>query len=322
MGSQNNSKKRAAVVGVGYLGRFHAQKYLALSQNAWQNSLEFVGVFDVNLERGKEVARELNCRHFASPQEMVGQVDLVTIATVTSSHYEMADFFLKNGIHVNVEKPITNRVDQARQLIELARGKNLQLAVGQSERFNPVVQKIKSLLKKPILFEIYRQAPFQGRAGDVSVIHDLTIHDFDMLRFLTGEEWTIQSAVGAKVITQEYDWIQTQLKSTKGLNAHIVSSRAVSIVQRSMRVYCEGQILEGDFQTGQVKVLGRAEAGAGKEPIHTASIDCGKADHLQLETEAFLQSVIHGKNLFITGQDGLKSLELVESAVAKIQASL
>ena len=162
---------RAAVIGVGYLGRFHAQKFAQISE------VDLVGVCDVNFAQAQTVAAELNVKAIANYKDLIGQVDAVTIAATTSAHYELSKFFLENGVHVNVEKHMTTTIAQGRELCELAAKKNLKLQVGFVERFNPALISAQEKFKKPLFIECHRLAPVKPRGVDVNVVLDLIIHD-------------------------------------------------------------------------------------------------------------------------------------------------
>ena len=152
------------MVGVGYLGRFHAQKYKALTEEA-----ELIGVCDASPERAKVVATELGVSAIDDYRSLAGKVDAVTVASTTRTHYEIAKFFLENGVHVNVEKPMTVTIAEAEELVRLSKSKNLKLQVGHVERFNPALQAAQEKLNKPLFIECHRLAPFKGRGADVNV---------------------------------------------------------------------------------------------------------------------------------------------------------
>lgn len=174
------SQLRCAVVGVGYLGRFHAQKYKALSESPSRN-VQMLGVCDASFDRAQTVAAELGVTAFADYRELVGKVDAVTVASTTKTHYEIAKFFLQNGVHVNVEKPMTVTIGEAEELVALANAKNLKLQVGHVERFNPALQAARQKLQTPLFIECHRLAPFKPRGVDVDVVLDLMIHDLDVI---------------------------------------------------------------------------------------------------------------------------------------------
>ncbi|MCM2287722.1 MAG: Gfo/Idh/MocA family oxidoreductase, partial [Sulfuritalea sp.] len=194
-------KLRAAVIGVGYLGRFHAQKYAALS--AGNRGVELVGVVDAHPETAQRVAKELGVAAFTDYRELLagGKVDLVSVASTTETHHAVARDCLAAGVHVLAEKPITVTVAQADELIALADAKNLVLQVGHLERFNPAWLAVKDKFKRPVFIEAHRMAPFKARGIDVSVVLDLMIHDLDLILPLVASPVTDLRASGVSVLT-------------------------------------------------------------------------------------------------------------------------
>ena len=308
---------RAAVVGVGYLGNFHSQKYKSLSENKFKGSLELVGVCDLNSAQADKVASSLGVKAFTNYEELVGKVDCVSIATITPAHFEAARFFLKHGIHVNVEKPITIRVDEARELITLAKEKNLVLAVGHSERFNPAFVRLKEIIKKPIWVEFHRHAPFKERGSDVSVLHDLAIHDIDLAFNLLPGKCELTDVCGGKLVTQQIDWSNFIYKFDSGVKALISISRVAPEMNRSIKVIESDRIVFADLQNGIVKTTHFKKAM--DTPIQIETENVGKGDNLLIETECFVQSILDKKPAVVTGEDGRRALESVEMILSRLQ---
>lgn len=306
------SKLRAAVVGVGYLGNFHAQKYKALSQKPELNS-ELVGVCDLHAPQAEKIAAELGVKAFTKPDQLIGQVDAVTIATITPAHYELTKFFLQNGIHVNVEKPICLKTSEAEELVQLAAKKKLTLCVGHSERFNPGFKELKNVLKDPRFVEFNRFAPFKLRGSDVSVLHDLMIHDLDLMLALDATPVKVVSAKAGKLVTKTYDWCSATFEFQSGLKAHINCSRLAKEMTRAIRAVDSQGIWNVNLQTGdveQTKPKDNAEA-----PVSFEVRNVGRGDNLLTETEAFILAVQGKPNQAVTGLDGQRSLELVEQII-------
>jgi predicted dehydrogenase len=308
-------KLRGAVVGVGYLGNFHAQKYRALSSGTFQDKIEFVGVCDLNLAQAQKVAGELSVQAFSKPQDLVGKVDFVSIATVTSSHYEMAKLFLQNGIHVNVEKPMTVKVSEAQELLALAKSKGLVLCVGHSERFNPAYRALKEIVQKPVHMDLQRHASFKSRGSDVSVVHDLMIHDLDLAISMDPSACKITRAVGGVMMTKTLDWADCGLKFASGATAHISVSRMAPQMTRAMKVFDAERAYEANLQTGDLAVMTPSKTELG---FVVEQKNCGKGDNLLLETEAFFRAVLGEAAPIITGEHGLEALRLVEEVVSSI----
>ncbi len=176
------SRLRCAVVGVGHLGKFHAQKYKALS------NVDLVGVCDIHSETAQKVAADLGVPALHSYQDLLGKVDAVTIAASTTAHFELAKVFLEHGIHVHVEKPLTTTSTEGAELVKIARARNLRLQVGHVERFNPALIAARAQLQRPLFIECHRLSPFKQRSVDVDVVLDLMIHDLDVILSLVRSE--------------------------------------------------------------------------------------------------------------------------------------
>lgn len=306
-----NKKLRGAVVGVGYLGNFHAQKY--------KNNphVELVGVCDHFPAQADKIAAELGVKSFHHPQDLIGQVDVVTIAASTLSHFEVARLFLQNGVHVNVEKPITATVPQAEELLALAEKHKVKLAVGHIERFNPAVNELQKHLKNPRFIELNRMAPYKARGADVSVLHDLMIHDMDLLFWLSGSEIESMVGSGTKLVSKELDTASVSFKMKNGLHAVINVSRVSPVAQRSIRVLQDDCTLFA--QTGTLEIEKVEPGPGGDELVKVSKWNVDKADALQRETDAFIDCVLHDKQPVVTGLDGLKALKAIEEIQRMIE---
>ncbi len=285
-------KLRSAVVGVGYLGTFHAQKHK-------NNSLvDFKGVFDVYAPQAQKVAESLGVKAYTQLQSLVGEVDLVTVASTTQSHFEICEFLLNSGIHVNVEKPITAEVHQAEKLIALAKKNNLKLSVGHIERFNPVFKKWNELKSKtPKFMELYRMGPFKERGTDVSVLHDLMIHDMDLVSSLNVGELKKVQVEGQIVKSKTHDWAVAFLEYSSGFNCMIKASRVSPVVRRE--IWAD----EWFLNLGQIEL----------EKLTTSEkISIDKVDALQVETDLFIDSVRNNTTAPVSGEAGLLALINVE----------
>lgn len=312
-----SSLGRAAVIGVGYLGQFHAQKYKNNSR------VQLVGVCDPRPEQGKKVGDSLQVKSFTSAQDLIGQVDMVTIAATTSAHYELAKLFLKNGVHVNVEKPIAATLPQAEELVSLARQKKLKLAVGHIERFNPSILELRKHLNKPISIQLTRWAPFKLRGADVSVLHDLMIHDIDLMFWLaagnTGEKMEVKNwlATGAKILTEALDTAQATFELSHGVIVHINVNRMAAQTIRQIQVVQKDAILS--VQTGTLQIEKVEPISAQSEaPLRVNTWMVEKADALQGETDDFIDAVLSDRRPTVTGEDGLQALLWVETLQKRI----
>ncbi len=300
-------KVRCAVVGVGYLGRFHAQKYKAIEE------AELVGVCDASAERARAVALELGVRAFPDHRELIGEVDAVTIAASTRAHFELAKFFLSQGVHVNVEKPMTSTVAEAEELVRIAKEKDLRLQVGHVERFNPALEAARGKLEMPLFIECHRLAPFKPRGVDVDVVLDLMIHDLDVILSLVKSPVKSVSAVGAPVLTPLVDIANARVEFESGTVANVTSSRVSQNATRKFRVFQRRQYLSIDFGTGEVNLTTKTGEWEGENPpFELESWSLEKGDALLAETRAFIEAIRGNKPCVVSGQDGLVAMALAE----------
>jgi predicted dehydrogenase len=308
------SKLRTAVVGVGYLGRFHAQKYHAL------DGVDLVGVCDLDAAVGRAVADSVTTRYFADHRELIGLVDAVTIAASTSAHFELAKFFLERGVHVLVEKPMTRTSREAAELNELAARRGLKLQVGHVERFNTALLSAREGLTAVRFIECHRLAPFKGRGSDVNVILDLMIHDLDVILSLVASRPISVSAVGVPVLTDDVDIANARIEFANGALANVTASRASTSAQRMVRVFQPNQYVAIDFGGGEVRrVTRRGKPSEGMAALASESWSLEKGDALLAETRSFVTAVTEDKPCEVSGEDGRAALELAEWISAEIE---
>lgn len=310
-------KLRAAVIGVGYLGYFHAQKYQLLSSKS-ELGVELVAVCDLQEAQARKVAQELGVEAFFKAEDLLGKVDVVTIATITPSHYELAKMFLASGIHVNVEKPICVNSSEAAELVALARKMDRVLCVGHSERFNPAFREFQKSVRDPQYIEFNRSAPFKARGSDVSVLHDLMIHDLDLMLTMDKSPCRLLTAQAGRVLTPTYDWCMAAFEFESGLKVLINSSRLAKEMTRSIRAADSTGIWTANLQAGELQ---QTKASDQKEaPLIHEVQNTGRGDNLLSETEAFLLEIQGKASGAVKGEDGLKALDLIEKILALIES--
>ena len=298
-------KIKAAVIGVGYLGRFHAQKY-----NQLENA-ELVAVCDANPENALRVAEELGVAAITSYHELVGKVDAVSIVVPTQLHYEVARTFLEAGTHVMLEKPITVTVEQAQTLVDIARAKDVIFQVGHLERFNPAILALDNALTQPLFIESHRVAPFNPRGADVSVILDLMIHDIDIILDIVDSPVSHISAKGVAVLSKDIDIANARLEFENGCVANVTASRAGMKSERKMRLFQHDAYISIDFQN---KTLGIHRKGDGEMFPGVANIESdeqafAQGDALLSEIESFLHCIQTHQAPVVSGEDGKRALE-------------
>jgi predicted dehydrogenase len=295
---------RTAVIGVGYLGRFHAQKYRELP------SSQLVGVVDNVPLVAQQVASELGVAAVADYRELLGKVDAVSIVVPTPLHFSVAEAFLEQGVHVLVEKPITETIAQAQRLIELAKLNGCVLQVGHLERFNPAIQAAAKLINTPRFIESHRLAPFKLRGTDVSVVLDLMIHDIDLIQELVGRPIASIDAVGAQVFSQDIDIANARIRFEGGCVVNTTASRVSLKQERKMRIFQDETYLSVDLQQKILSVISKKQPGLVESPsqvaINEQSFEQG--DALRSEIDAFLYAAQTGSAPVVSGEDGLRAL--------------
>jgi predicted dehydrogenase len=296
---------KTAVIGVGYLGRFHAQKYAAL-----ENS-ELVGVADASEENAKRVAEECGTQAFTDYRELFGKVDAVSIVVPTQLHYQVAKECLENGIHVLLEKPMTVTVAEADELIAIAAEKKLVLQIGHLERFNSAVLALQPVLTQPQFIESHRLAPFNPRGADVNVVLDLMIHDIDIIQSLVRSPIKQIDANGVSVLTEEHDIANVRITFESGCVANVTASRVSMKPQRKMRIFQPDAYVSVDFQDKVLSVhrKGEKEMFPGIPEITSEESIFENSDAILAEAEAFLSAISNGDKPPVTGEDGREALD-------------
>jgi predicted dehydrogenase len=308
-------KVRTAVIGVGYLGRFHAQKYAALPES------ELVAVVDPDADTRERVAREVGCRAEADYTRILGEVEAVSIATPTPVHHPIAQTCLEHGLHVLVEKPITETPEQARDLVRLAAERTRVLQVGHLERFNSAILALGGTLHTPRFVESHRLAPFKERGTDVNVVLDLMIHDIDLIQSLVGAPVESIDAVGTSVFSAGLDIANARIRYANGCVANTTASRVSMKVERKLRLFQDDAYISIDLQQKVLTIVRKPQEGAaapGQVVIEERSYEQG--DALKLEIEDFLRAIRDGGPPAVTGEDGLRALETAMRNTELVQA--
>jgi predicted dehydrogenase len=308
---------RTAVVGVGYLGRFHAQKYRALAAS------ELVGVADPSAAARAAVAAELGVPAHADYRELLGRVEAVSIVTPTPLHYAIAREFLEAGAHVLVEKPMTATVAEGERLIEAARRARRILQVGHLERFNAAVQALQPMLAVPRFIESARLAPFKHRGTDVDVVLDLMIHDIDLILSIVRSPVVAVDAIGSSVFSQEIDIANARLRFANGCVANATASRVSLKTERRLRLFQDDAYVSVDLHQKVLTVIRKTGAlsadGMPQVDIQETSYDQG--DALKAEIEAFLEAAASGRAPPVSGEDGLAALNVAVSIAEQVASS-
>ena len=300
-----DGKVKVGVVGVGYLGRYHAIKYNQLP------GADLVGVADVDKQVAESVAKELNTAPYNDHLQFINKVDAVSIAVPTKDHHSIAMDFLRNGVDVLVEKPITKTIDQADELVKLAREKGAILQVGHLERFNAAVMALEDTIEEPMFIESHRLAPFKERSTDIDVILDLMIHDIDIILSLVGSEVVTINAVGVPVISDKVDIANARITFKSGCVANVTSSRVTMKQTRKIRIFQHNAYVSLDYANQKIISCKRIEEeGLPRPRIDYEEINVTKKDALEEELGAFINSVVSRKEPVVTGSDGRMALDV------------
>lgn len=296
---------KIAVIGVGHLGKWHADKYAAHSE------CQLVAVVDADLATAQTIAKKYNAQASSNYKEILTKVDAVSLVVPTSLHFEIAKQCLLAGVHCLIEKPITETLEEAQELIDIALEKNVVLQVGHIERFNPVMLGITKELHDPKFIESTRLASFSPRASDVSVILDLMVHDIDIILDLIDSPIKHISASGISVLTNEIDIANARIEFENGCVANVTASRISRKSERKLRIFQKDAYISADFQSKIVAVNrpGLDITENGFPEIEHAENTFDDTDALNLEVLDFITAITTGKQPKVTGEDGKRVLQ-------------
>ena len=298
-------KIKAGVIGVGYLGRFHAQKYAAL-ENA-----ELVGVVDIDPDKAARVAQECQTRAYTDFRELLPLVQAVSVAVPTTLHFAVVQECLNHHIDVLAEKPLATTVAEAEALVALAREKGKILQVGHLERFNPAMEELTRRVHDPRFIEIHRLAFFKERGIDVDVVRDLMIHDLDLVLSLVPGAVTEIRAAGVSVLTDSIDLANARLEFDTGCIANLTASRISVKSMRKFRLFQPQTYLSVDFEARELMVVEHTGKPGGILPgIHLDTVKFPPADPLMKEITAFLDAVATRREPVVSGEAGKEALAL------------
>jgi len=302
------AKLRAAVIGAGRLGTLHARKYAALE------GVQLTWVVDIDGERAQKLAQETGARATHDCRELRGNVELVTVASPGSTHYQVAAAMLSAGIDVLLEKPMAASLEEARQLAELAARHARVFQVGHLERFNPAIVRLRSILSGPRFVECDRLAPFTERGTDVDVVLDLMVHDLDVILSLAPGEIASVEAIGVAVLTDTVDVANARIRFKSGLIANLSASRVAPRRERKIRFFQPDAYISVDYEARRVQVYRKSPPPAGaKFPVISAEqLDLGEGDPLADEIKSCVDAVLTRRTPAVTAEDGLRVMELSE----------
>ena len=296
---------RAAVVGVGYLGAFHAEKYASM------RDVDLVGVADTVAERARAVAARCGTQALTDYRALFGRVDCVSLAVPSPLHFALAHEFVMHDIDVLVEKPLTTTVAEGRALVAAAEQRGRILQVGHLERFNPAIRALAGVVTHPRFIECHRLAPFVERGTDVDVILDLMIHDLDVILSLVHGDVEAVEAVGIPVLSETADIANARLRFSGGCIANITASRVALKRERKIRIFQADTYVSVDYGEKHVRVCRRVISD-GAPAITVEEHSLGQADALFDEIEHFAHAVQTRERPLVDGRTALRALEVAE----------
>jgi predicted dehydrogenase len=311
-------KVRAAVIGVGYLGKFHTEKYSRME------NVQLIGVVDINRVLAQKVAARFDTRAFTDYRDLFGQVDAVSIVVPTEDHFSVAAECLNHDLDVLIEKPMTATLEQADDLIEIAKSRKRVMQIGHLERFNPAVIALKDIVHNPMFIEAHRLSIFKDRSTDVSVVLDLMIHDIDIIMNLVKSKIKSIHAAGAPVICEHADIANVRLEFESGCVANVTASRISTKNQRKIRLFQKDAYVSVDFTTRDITIIRRGESCAGDliPGMEIRPLSFSEADALEDELVSFIQAVSTRQTPVVSGNAGRQALEVALGITDQINIAI
>ena len=324
-------KLKIGVIGTGHLGKLHTKMFTEIE------NCELVGIYDSNSEQAKNVSEEFKVESLNSADELLGKVDAVSIAAITSAHYEIAKKSFEQGVHVFVEKPITATIPQAEELVKISNDKKLNLQVGHIERFNPALVSMEKYMLEPKFIQTDRLAQFNPRGTDVAVVLDLMIHDIDIILSLVKSEVKDVQANGVAIVSDNLDIANARIQFENGAVANVTASRISQKKMRKMRIFQQDGYIALDFVTGVAELfrlmpidtedspsfisLGELGVGDKKRKLVYEQPEQKEINALKYELQLFINSVLKNENPVVSGEDGLRALKVAEIIIQEIEKS-
>ncbi len=322
---------KIGVIGAGHLGKIHIR---LLKEIATAN---LVGFFDHQQETAEKVSKELGIKYFDTPEALIEDCDAIDIVTPTVSHFELASLAISKNKHVFIEKPITTTVAEARKLVSLVHERNLKAQIGHVERFNPAFLAAKDYLNNPLFIETHRLAEFNPRGTDVPVVHDLMIHDIDVVLSVVKSEVKNINASGVAVVSDTPDIANARIEFENGCVANLTASRISLKNMRKSRFFQRDAYISVDFLKKKTEVVRLKNVvgepgplditidlgnGKGSKQIYFDNIKIEDGNAIKMELELFIQSILNDQPTFVTADDGCKALEIAHRVMEKLNASL
>jgi predicted dehydrogenase len=322
-------KLKIGVIGTGHLGKLHTKMFTEIE------NCELVGIYDSNFDQAKNVSEEFKVSAANTIDELLDKVDAVSVAAITSAHYEIAKKCLEKGIHVFVEKPITATIPQAEELVKISNDNKLNLQVGHIERFNPALVSMEKYMLEPKFIQTDRLAQFNPRGTDVAVVLDLMIHDIDIILSLVKSDVKDVQANGVAIVSDTLDIANARIQFENGAVANVTASRISQKKMRKMRIFQQDGYIALDFVTGVAELfrlmpidselspsfipLGEIGVGDKKRRLVYEQREQKDINALKYELQLFINSVLNNEKPVVSGEDGLRALRVAEIIIQKIE---
>ena len=315
---------KVGVFGVGHLGKIHLNNWKEIE------GVELIGFFDPSQQVSKEVSDKFQLPYFDNAEQLMDACDLVDIVAPTIEHFEISKAAITKGKHVFVEKPLANTMDEARELLKLAKEANIKFQVGHVERFNPAFLALKGYSINPMFIEVHRLAQFNPRGTDVSVILDLMIHDIDIILNLVNSNVKYISANGVAVMSDTPDIANVRIEFDNGCVANLTSSRISMKKMRKMRLFQKDAYIGIDFLEKKTEVIKLntdedkqvftfdIETNNGKKTIAIANPTVSVGNAIKMELEAFVSAINQGTETPVTILDGFRAMDVAHQILEKI----
>lgn len=322
---------KIGLFGAGHLGKIHL-KCIRLARTHY----DLIGFYDADTEMARRVADEFHLKAYDTPEELIAAADVIDVVTPTPTHHKMVKMALEGGCHVFVEKPLTETLEEAKELIELSRKAGKVVQVGHVERFNPALLALGDLKVKPYFIEAHRLAMFNPRGVDVSVVLDLMIHDLDIILKLADDEVVDVRASGVAVVSDQPDIVNARIEFKGGAVANLTASRISLKNMRKVRLFQPDAYISLDLLEKESQIVRLFDADAvlpdngqqfpletpkGSRIIHVDQPDSGPINAIQMELESLADSITQGKPAAVSIEDGYRALELAHRISAAVEAN-
>ncbi len=316
---------KVGVIGAGHLGKFHLNNWAVIE------GIELVGFADTDDANAQLVSDKYQLKRYLDIEALMDDCDALDIVAPTTAHFQLCEMAIKKGKHVFVEKPLANTMEEARQLVKLAKEANIKFQVGHVERFNPAFLALKNQALQPMFIEVHRLAQFNPRGTDVSVILDLMIHDIDIILSLVKSNVNYISANGVAVMSDTPDIANVRIEFDNGCVANLTSSRISMKKMRKMRLFQKDAYIGIDFLEKKTEIIKLntptdknvftfdIETNSGKKTIAIANPEVKDVNAIKMELEEFSQAIINNTDTPVTVVDGFRALEVAHQILEKIK---